>query len=256
MHLAVNVVALLALAAAAAGFANRVGLSAPLFLTALGLILSFVPGMPTLPLEPEIVLIGILPPLLYATAIRTPWVDISRNRRPIALLSVGLVVVTALAVALVVTWIMPQVPFAVALALGAVVAPPDAVAASAVARRVRMPRKVVSLLEGESLLNDATALVTLRTAIVAVTATGGVIVRAGAGGGGIAAVALGVDVDAVEPGRSALHLDVDAEAVPYRHELGAPREVAAAARLDDRRRGRTRGLIDGAGDGLHRARLG
>lgn len=171
MHLAVNVVALLALAAAAAGIANRFGFSAPLFLTALGLILSFVPGMPTLPLEPEIVLIGVLPPLLYATAIRTPWVDLRRNRRSIGLLSVGLVVFTALAVALVVTWIRPQVPFAVALALGAVVAPPDAVAASAVARRVRMPRRVVSLLEGESLLNDATALVTLRTAILALTAT-------------------------------------------------------------------------------------
>jgi monovalent cation/hydrogen antiporter len=167
---------LLALAAVAAGVANRFRLSAPLFLTALGLILSFVPGMPTLPLEPEIVLIGILPPLLYATAIRTPWVDISRNRRPIALLSVVLVVVTALAVAVVVTWILPQVPFSVALALGAVVAPPDAVAASAVARAVRMPRKVVSLLEGESLLNDATALVTLRTAIVAIGATGSVSV--------------------------------------------------------------------------------
>jgi Na+/H+ antiporter len=191
VHLALDVVALLALAAAVAGMANRFGLSAPLFLTALGLILSFVPGMPTLPLEPEIVLIGILPPLLYATAIRTPWVDISRNRRPIALLSVGLVIFTSLAVAVVVRLILPQVPFAVALALGAVVAPPDAVAASAVARRVRMPRKVVSLLEGESLLNDATALVMLRTAIVAVTATSTVGVFS-VGGDFVIAVAAGI----------------------------------------------------------------
>ncbi len=170
MDLALDVVGLLVIAAAAAGIAARLGLSAPLVLTALGLVLSFVPRMPSLPLEPDVVLIGILPPLLYATAIRTPYVDLRRNRRPIALLSIGLVVVTSFAVAGVVHWILPQVPFAVALALGAVVAPPDAVAASAVARRVQMPRKVVTLLEGESLLNDATALVTLRTALAAATA--------------------------------------------------------------------------------------
>lgn len=191
MDLAIDLVALLTIAAAAAGLANRFGLSAPLVLTALGLILSYVPGVPTLPLEPEIVLLGILPPLLYATAIKTPWVDISRNRRPIALLSVGLVLATAFAVAGVVCLILPEVPFALALALGAVVAPPDAVAASAVARRVRMPRKVVSLLEGESLLNDATALVTLRTAIAAVGVTESVSVLS-AGGDFLRAVLAGI----------------------------------------------------------------
>ncbi len=166
VHLAIQLVALLTVAAATAGLASRFGLSAPLVLTSLGLILSYVPGVPHFRLEPEVVLLGILPPLLYATAIRTPWVDISRNRRPIGMLSVGLVLVTAFAVAGVVQLIFPEVGFALALALGAVVAPPDAVAASAVARRIRMPRKVVTLLEGESLLNDATALVTLRTAIL------------------------------------------------------------------------------------------
>jgi CPA1 family monovalent cation:H+ antiporter len=189
VHLAVDIVILLSIAAAAAGLANRLGLSAPLLLTALGLILSFVPGMPSLPLDPEIVLIGILPPLLYATAIRTPWVDISRNRRPIALLSVGLVLATAFAVAFVVHWILPEVKFSVALALGAVVAPPDAVAATAVARRVRMPRKTVALLEGESLLNDATALVLLRTAILAVSGSVSVI---SAGGDFLLAVGAGI----------------------------------------------------------------
>jgi Na+/H+ antiporter len=171
VDLAIDLVALLTVAALGAGLANRFGLSAPLILTAFGLILSYVPGVPTVPLEPEIVLLGILPPLLYATAIKTPWVDISENRRPIGLLSVGLVLVTAFAVAFAVRLVLPAVPFALALAFGAVVAPPDAVAASAVARRVRMPRKVVSLLEGESLLNDATALVLLRTAIAAIAAT-------------------------------------------------------------------------------------
>ncbi|GAB6901591.1 Na+/H+ antiporter [Kineosporia succinea] len=175
MPLAIELVIILAIAAATAGLANRFALSAPLLLTAFGLVLSFVPGMPTLPLEPDVVLEGLLPPLLYATAVRTPWVDLRRNKRSIGLLSVGLVLVTAFAVAIVVQMVLPEVPFAIALALGAVVAPPDAVAASAVARRVSMPRRVVTLLEGESLLNDATALVTLRTAIAAISGSVGVL---------------------------------------------------------------------------------
>jgi CPA1 family monovalent cation:H+ antiporter len=165
---AVDLVGLVIVAAGAAGIATRLGLSSPLVLTAVGLVLSFLPGVPTFPIEPELVLYGILPPLLYATAIRTPWVDLKTNRRSITLLSVGLVLATALAVAGVVMLVLPSVDFALALAVGAVVAPPDAVAASAVARRVGMPRRVVTILEGESLLNDATALVTLRTAIAAI----------------------------------------------------------------------------------------
>ncbi|MBT0772088.1 Na+/H+ antiporter [Kineosporia sp. J2-2] len=175
MHLAIELVIILVIAAGTAGLASRFSLSAPLLLTAFGLVLSFVPGMPTLPLEPDVVLEGLLPPLLYATAVRTPWVDLRRQRRSIGLLSVGLVLVTAFAVAVVVRLVLPEVPFAIALALGAVVAPPDAVAASAVARAVRMPRQVVTLLEGESLLNDATALVTLRTAIAAISGSVGVL---------------------------------------------------------------------------------
>lgn len=166
-----DLVALIVVAAAAAGIATRFGMSSPLVLTGVGLVLSFLPGMPHFPLEPEVVLLGILPPLLYATALRTPWVDLRTNRRAIGLLSVGLVIATSFAVAGVVTLVLPDVPFGVALALGAVVAPPDAVAATAVARRVGMPRRVVTLLEGESLLNDATALVLLRTALAAVGGT-------------------------------------------------------------------------------------
>src|SRR5204862_2592257 len=121
--------------------------------------------IPEYPLSPGIVLAGILPPLLYSAAIRTPFVDIRRNRRQIALLSVGLVLVTAFAVAGVAVLLLPGLSLAAAVALGAVVAPPDAVAATAVARRVGMPRRIVTILEGESLLNDATALVALRTAL-------------------------------------------------------------------------------------------
>lgn len=165
------VVAVLAAAAAIAGLSARIGVSAPLALTLAGIVASYVPGVPEVRLDSDLVLQGILPPLLYVTAIRTPFVNLSRNRRPIGLLSVALVLVTAFAVALVAVRLLPGLPFAGALALGAIVAPPDAVAATAVARRVGMPRRIVTILEGESLLNDATALVTFRTALVAVAGT-------------------------------------------------------------------------------------
>lgn len=151
-------------------FARRVGASEPLVLLAAGLGLSFVPFIPNPELTPEIVLVGLLPPLLYAAAIRTSLIDFTANRRPILLLSVGLVLVTTLGVGLVTWWLLP-VPLAAALALGAVVAPPDAVAATAVARKVGMPRRIVTILEGESLVNDATAIVTLRTTIAAIAGT-------------------------------------------------------------------------------------
>ena len=156
--------------AAVAGAARRFGLPAPLLLVVVGTVASVLPFFPTVALEPDVVLVGLLPPLLYATAIRTSLQDFSANRRAIGLLSVGLVLVTTLAVGLVVLWLLP-VPAAAAFALGAVVAPPDAVAATAVARRVGMPRAIVTVLEGESLVNDATALVCLRTALAVLAGT-------------------------------------------------------------------------------------
>ena len=126
--------------------------------------------MPSFELDPDLVLIGLLPPLLYAAAIRTSLVDISANRRAIGFLAVGLVIFTTFTVGLV-AWLLLPIPFAAAVAFGAVVAPPDAVAATAIARRIGLPRGIVTVLEGESLLNDATALVALRTAIVAVAGT-------------------------------------------------------------------------------------
>jgi len=170
MQAAAQLVALLAVAATVSGVSARWGMSSPLVLTVVGLVASFVPGIPTYRLDPELVLVGVLPPLLYTTAIRTPFVTIRKHRRAIVLLSVVLVLVSAFAVAVVARWVIPGLPWAAAIALGAVVAPPDAVAATAVARRIGMPRKVVSLLEGESLLNDATALVTLRSAVAAMGA--------------------------------------------------------------------------------------
>ncbi len=149
--------------------ARRWQLSPPLLLTLTGVAASFLPALPTVHVEPEVILLGLLPPLLYGAAIRTSLLDLGTNRRNIALLSVGLVVVTALVVGLVVWWLL-DVPLALAIAFGGVVAPPDAVAATAVARRIGLPRRVVTVLEGESLFNDATALVVVRMGLLALGA--------------------------------------------------------------------------------------
>ena len=132
MHVALWVVALAVVVTAASALSRRLPQPAPLSLTLVGLAASFVPGVPTIRLSPDVVLIGFLPPLLYATALRTSLVDFRRNRLAILQLSVGLVLVSTFVTALVVWWLLP-VPFAVAVAVGAVVAPPDAVAATAVA---------------------------------------------------------------------------------------------------------------------------
>ncbi|EEP74424.1 Na+:H+ antiporter [Micromonospora sp. ATCC 39149] len=166
-----EVVVFLAIATLGAALARRLGLLAPILLVVVGLALSFVPGFPQVQLDPDLVLVGILPPLLYVAAVETSVPAFKLNLRPILLLAVGLVIFTAFAVGLVVHLLLPAVPFAVCLALGAVVAPPDAVAATAVARRIGLPRRVVTILEGESLVNDATALVLLRVATMATIGT-------------------------------------------------------------------------------------
>lgn len=147
---------------------DRLRLPAPMVLIALGIIGSFLPFVPAIELTPELVLFGLLPPLLYSTALQTSIIDIRANLTSVILLSVALVIVTTIAVAAVVMALMPDATWPVALALGAVVAPPDAVSASAVARRIGLPRRIVTVLEGESLLNDATALVALRAAVAAI----------------------------------------------------------------------------------------
>ncbi|HET7724893.1 MAG TPA: cation:proton antiporter [Propionibacteriaceae bacterium] len=160
------VVGFVAAVVALSSLARLLRTPAPLLLLLVGAALSFVPGLPELRISQELVLVGLLPPLLYAAAIRTSVVDLKANRITILLLSVVLVALTALGVGVVV-WTMLGVPFALAVVLGGVVAPPDAVAASAVARRVGMPRRLVTILEGESLFNDASALVIVRTGLAA-----------------------------------------------------------------------------------------
>ncbi|GEK79354.1 cation:proton antiporter [Agrococcus baldri] len=164
---------------AVATIANRIGVAAPLLLVVLGAGIALVPAAPHIEVPPEVFLTIILPPLLYTAALKVPAVDFRRNLRVIGYLSVVLVAVSALAVALVVQAIWPIVGFAAALALGAVVAPPDAVAATALGKRLGLPPRVVTILEGEGLINDATALVLLSTAVAAITRAGNSDVEAG-----------------------------------------------------------------------------
>ena len=177
MELLITLVLLALTVLAVAAVARRYSASAPLLLLVVGLIGSYLPFVHQPGLAPELVLIGILPPLLYASARATSLIDFRENASAIGWLSIGLVLFTALGVALLLTALLP-IPFAAAFAIGAVVAPPDAVAATAVARQIGLPRRVVTILEGESLVNDATALVSLRTATVALGAAvtvGGVL---------------------------------------------------------------------------------
>jgi monovalent cation/hydrogen antiporter len=162
-----EVVGLTAVVVAVYALARKLGVLAPIALVVVGLALSVVPGFPTVSIEPDFVLIGVLPPLLYVAALETSVPAFRFNLRPILLLAVGLVLVTTMAVGLVTYALLPGVPLAACLALGAVVAPPDAIAATAIARRIGLPRRMVTILEGESLLNDATAIVIFRVAVAA-----------------------------------------------------------------------------------------
>lgn len=171
MEIALALVAIAVVVLTVTAISERYDVPAPLTLVVVGVAASYVPGVPEVHLEPEVVLLGLLPPLLYSAAVNTSLVDFNANRRPILLLSVGLVAFTTVGVAVVVRMVIPDINWPLALAIGAVVAPPDAVAATAIGRRIGLPRRVVTILEGESLLNDATALVALRTAIAALGTT-------------------------------------------------------------------------------------
>jgi monovalent cation/hydrogen antiporter len=151
--------------------ARRWNLPAPLVLVVVGLGVSLIPAMPHIELSPEILLGVILPPLLFSAANGSSYQDFRTSLHAIVRLGVGLVIVTALAVAWVATLLLPDLPFAAALVLGAVVAPPDAVSAAAVGRRLGLPRRVMTLLGGESLINDATSLTLYKVALAGV-ATG------------------------------------------------------------------------------------
>ncbi len=166
MEILLLVVGCVSTVLAASWVCRRVPVPAPLLLLVIGAAGSYEPWFPLPELTAEMALFGFLPPLLYAAAVNTSLVDFRTNLAAIGYLSIGYVLFCAAGVALVISGMLP-VPFAAAFAVGAIVAPPDAVAAVAVGRQAGLPRRVVTILEGESLLNDATALVSLRTAVAA-----------------------------------------------------------------------------------------
>ncbi|NEM91579.1 cation:proton antiporter [Galbitalea soli] len=152
---------------AATAFSSKLGVAAPLLLVLVGIGYSFIPGVPVIPVQPQWILMGVLPPLLYAAAISVPVVDFRRNFNTISALSVLLVIVSALVTGFVIFMILPDLDLASAIAVGAVISPTDVVAATAIGKRIGLPPRLMAILEGEGLVNDATALVLLRTAIAA-----------------------------------------------------------------------------------------
>jgi CPA1 family monovalent cation:H+ antiporter len=183
------VLGLLVVAVALGYVAGRIGVAYPILLLLGGLVLGFLPGLPAIKLEPDLVFLLLLPPILFGAGVQTPIRDFKANIRPIVLLAVGLVLFTTLVVGVVAQVAMPFLLPAAAFALGAIVAPPDAVAATAIFRRLGVPRRVVTILEGESLVNDGTAIILYRFAVAAAmtgifdVANAGVeFFRVGAGG--------------------------------------------------------------------------
>jgi CPA1 family monovalent cation:H+ antiporter len=167
-HEEIQLLALLIAAAALLVAAPFLRIPFPILLVLGGLALGFVPGLPELRLPPELVLVAFLPPLLYASAFFTSLRDLRANLRPISLLSIGLVGATSVGVAVVAHAAIDGMPWGAAFTLGAVVSPTDPLAATAIARRLGVPRRLVTIIEGESLVNDATALVVYRVAVAAV----------------------------------------------------------------------------------------
>lgn len=168
----VELILLLMLCAVGLGWlARRLRLPAPIALVVGGTLLGCVPRLPQFPFDPQLILVIVLPPILYQAALLTSWTDFKAHIRPISLLAIGLVVATTLAIGATLKWLVPDIPWAAAFVFGAIVSPPDAVAATAILSRLNIPRRMVTILEGESLLNDASGLVIYKLAIAAV-ATG------------------------------------------------------------------------------------
>src|ERR671910_2556114 len=164
------VIALLLGGAALAAVARRIGAPYPALVALAGAALALVPGLPTLVLDPELALALFVAPVLVDAAFDSSPRDLRANWRPVAGLALGAVALTITVVAVVARLLVPDMPWAAAVALGAIVAPPDAAAATSVLKDFRIPKRMVTVLEGESLLNDASSLVLYRFAVVATMA--------------------------------------------------------------------------------------
>jgi CPA1 family monovalent cation:H+ antiporter len=160
-------IAVIALVVALSALARRLPLPTPILQVVAGFLVAMVPGVAIPDLDPQLVFFVFLPPILWSAAMFTSVRDFKRNLGPIGTLAIGLVLVTTAAVAIAAHLLFPGIPWAAAVALGAIVSPPDAVAATAIVSRLPVPRRVITILEGESLVNDASALVLYRTAVAA-----------------------------------------------------------------------------------------
>ncbi len=195
MHTTLGAFAFSAIIAVALGaFLRQRGWGIAIPLIVAGALVGAAPIGPTAPPEPELVLIAVLAPLVFGEALGSSFIDLRRVRRPVLALAIGLVTATTFAVGAV-TALIVALPFAMAAALGAVLAPTDAVAVSTVARRAGLPRRLVAILEGESLVNDGTGLTVLRIAVIAAAAGSVTLVEVGTAI--VLAVAVGVGVGAV-----------------------------------------------------------
>src|SRR5437868_7694798 len=195
-HAELLIAGLLVAVAGLSALARRLSIPYPIVLVVGGALFGFVPGMPKVNLDPAVVLVVFLPPLLYSSAFFANLADLRANLRGLTLSSVGLVLLTMCAVAVVAHELIPGLPWAAAFALGAVVSPTDPLAAAAIMRRLGMPRRLVSAAEGEGLFNDATALVAYRVAVAAVVSGSFSLADAGlkfvAGAAGRVAIGLAV----------------------------------------------------------------
>ncbi len=173
-----TVLALLCIVTLLAFWTRESSVPYPTIMVLVGVAIACVPGLPNIQLTPDVVFLIFLPPLLYAAAWEIPIHEFRKNLRPIALLAFGLVFVTTLVVGVVAHAILPGIPWAAAFAIGAIISPPDAIAATAITRKLRVPQRIVVILEGESLLNDASGLVAYKLAVIA--AAGSMITWSGA----------------------------------------------------------------------------
>jgi monovalent cation/hydrogen antiporter len=192
------VLLLLAVVAAVTLVAQKIRVPYPILMVVAGLGIALIPAIPTVELDPDTVLTVFLPPILFSGAFFLSVRELWRNIRPITLLAFGLVITTTVTVAVVAVALVPELGWPMALALGAIVSPPDAIATTSIARRLNLPRRLVVIFEGESLVNDATALTIYRIAVAAAVGTGAVDLGAGAisfvviaGGGAIVGLIIG-----------------------------------------------------------------
>ncbi len=163
-----TVIVLLAVVTALAEVTDKIKVPYPILLVLAGIGIGLVPGLPTISLNPEIVFLIFLPPILYAAAWSTSWADFKAAKRPITLLAIGCVIFTTCAVAWVAHLFIPALSWPEAFVLGAIISPPDAVAATAATKGLGIPKRIITILEGESLVNDATGLIAYRYAVAAV----------------------------------------------------------------------------------------